>query len=72
MDLYLYARGRSQPIKTIYSHRFPGVVWESNTSAHANPSFSRDGMRIYYNKAVNENTSQAFCYDLTGLVPPMR
>jgi hypothetical protein len=29
-------------------------------------------MRLYYKKAVNENTSHAFSYDLTGLVSPMK
>ncbi len=69
VSLWLYARGRREPIKTIYTHDFPHIVWE--TRAHVNPSFSRDGKRLYYNKAVSEDASQTFYYDLTGLVGPM-
>jgi len=70
--LRLYRRGQRKPIAEIFSHRFAHVTWRNGGRHHVNPSFSRDGMRLYYNKAVNENTSHAFCYDLTGLVSPMK
>ena len=70
--LRLYKRGRRKPLAEIFSHRFAHVTWRNGGRHHVNPSFSRDGMRIYYNKAVNKNTSHAFCYDLTGLVSPMK
>jgi Tol biopolymer transport system component len=69
--LRLYARGRRDSLHTIFSHNFVLPTWRSGRH-HVNPSFSRDGMRLYYKKAVNENTSHAFSYDLTGLVEPMQ
>ncbi len=71
IKLWLYARGSREPLHTIFSHPFKRVTWHDGGRHHVNPSFSRDGMRLYYNKAVNENTSQAFSYDLTGLVSPV-
>lgn len=68
----LFSRGQNKPLAEIFSHRFDHVTWRDGGRHHVNPSFSRDGMRLYYNKAVNENTSHAFCYDLTGLVSPMQ
>jgi len=69
--LWIYARGRRQPLATIYSHRFPRIVWNNGGRHHVNPAFSRDGMRLYYKKTVARDTSQAFVCDLTGLVEPM-
>jgi len=70
--LRLYRRGQRKALAEIFSHRFAHVTWRNGGRHHVNPSFSRDGMRLYYNKAVNKNTSHAFCYDLTGLVSPMK
>ena len=70
--LRLYRRGQRKPLAEIFSHRFFHVTWRNGGRHHVNPSFSRDGMRLYYNKAVNENTTHAFSYDLTGLVSPMK
>jgi len=67
--LRLYARRSRESLHTIFSHNFVLPTWRSGRH-HVNPSFSRDGMRLYYKKAVNENTSHAFSYDLTGLVEP--
>ena len=72
ISLRLYARGGRDPLTTFFSHSFFQLTWQDGGRHHVNPSFSRDGTRIYYNKAVNENTSQAFCYDLTGLVEPIK
>ncbi len=71
IKLWLYARGSREPLHTIFSHPFINATWRNGGPHHVNPSFSRDGMRIYYSKAVNKNTSQAFSYDLTGLVSPV-
>jgi len=67
--LRLYVRGSRDSLHTIFSHNFVSPTWH-NGRHHVNPSFSRDGMRLYYKKAVNENTSHACRYDLTGLVSP--
>lgn len=68
--LRLYSRGQRKALVDIFSHSFVELTWEHGGRNHVNPSFSRDGMRLYYNKAVNRNTSYAFSYDLTGLVSP--
>jgi len=72
IKLRLYAQGSREPLLTIFSHSFDKVTWFNGGRHHVNPSFSRDGMRLSYNKTVNENTSHAFSYDLTGLVSPMQ
>ena len=72
IELRLYARGSRESLRKIFSHSFVRLTWDNGGRHHVNPSFSRDGMRLYYNKAVNENTSYAFSYDLTGLVSPMQ
>ncbi len=69
--LRLYARGSRDSLHTIFSHNFVLPTWKSGRH-HVNPSFSRDGMRLYYKKAVSENTSHACSYDLTSLVEPMQ
>lgn len=72
ISLNVYQRGESSPLMEIFSHSFSHLTWRNGGRHHVNPSFSRDGMRLYYNKAVNENTSQAFAYDLEELVEGMR
>ena len=66
--LRLYRRGQTKSIIDIFSHNFTHLIWLNGGRHHVNPSFSRDGMRLYYNKGVNANTSQAFSFDLAGLV----
>ncbi len=66
--LRVYGRGQSKALVEIFSHSFVELTWEHGGRHHVNPSFSRDGMRLYYTKAVNRNTSYAYSYDLTGLV----
>ena len=34
---------------------------------HMNPSFSRDGKRVYYNKPMDDTRSGTFYFDLTAL-----
>ncbi|PAW76420.1 MAG: hypothetical protein B9S32_15020 [Verrucomicrobia bacterium Tous-C9LFEB] len=40
----------------------PEMTWKK--SFHMNPSFSRDGNRLYYNKAMDNQTSGTFCSNL--------
>ncbi len=68
--LRLYSRGQSKAIVDVFSHSFVELTWEHGGRHHVNPSFSRNGMSLYYNKAVDRNTSYAFRYDLTGMVSP--
>jgi hypothetical protein len=70
--LRVYARGQREPLATLFSHSFLQITWQNGGRHHVNPAFSRDGMKLYYKKAVNENTSHAFRYDLSELVKPMK
>lgn len=72
IELYLYHRGEREPLATIFSHSFTRMVWDIPDRHHVNPSFSRCGRYLYYNKAVSENITYAYRYDLKGLVEPMK
>lgn len=68
----VYSRGQREPAIEVFSHSFVHVTWRDGGRHHVNPSFSRDGRYLYYNKAVADNVTQAFRYDLAGLVEPMK
>ena len=70
ISLFLYARGGREPLAKVFTHRFLHLTWRNGGRHHVNPSFSRDGMRLYYNRAVRENVSHAYSCDLTGVVSP--
>ena len=59
--LMRYRRGGIKPDRVLAT--MPGrPVW--TLSAHANPSFSRDGTRVYFNRAADDGLSQAYCAEL--------
>ena len=49
----------------IMSHTSRKVTW--NMRAHVNPTFSRDGKRLYYNRATSETLNEVWYADLSGL-----
>jgi len=49
----LYRTRRLEPLLTIMSES-PGPVWRMRT--HVNPTFSRDGRWVYFNKPVDGMT----------------
>jgi hypothetical protein len=63
--LYLYRKGSTKVTATIMSHCFQSVTWEMR--AHVNPSFSRNGKRLYYNRATSDALNEVWCSDLSGL-----
>lgn len=63
ISLFLYQYGSVTPLLTIPLGHYPNVVWE--LKAHINPSFSRDGKRIYFNRPVSDGLSQAYSIDIT-------
>lgn len=65
IKLYVYRKGQTTPAAMIFQHEFAELTWKGR--GHVNPSFSRDGKRLYYNRAVGTELKQAFCYDLTSL-----
>ena len=57
--LWLYRAGENKPCATVMEHPYPQVTW--GLSAHVDPSFSRDGRRLYYNKAVDGRLNECWC-----------
>lgn len=56
-DIYVYEKGSKQPVIVVPMPDFQRVVWDLNV--HPNPSFSRDGRRIYFNRPVSETKTEA-------------
>lgn len=58
-DIFLYKRGQVEPIATFGGQNFQDIVWKKKV--HPNPTFSRDGKRIYFNHPVSEDRTES-CY----------
>lgn len=56
-NIYIYEKGNKKPIYEIEMPDFQKVVWEYKV--HPNPSFSKDGKRLYFNMPVSENKTEA-------------
>jgi hypothetical protein len=61
-QLNLYLFGQVKPAVTVFCTHFKEVVY--GAACHADPSFSRDGKRLYYNRPVGPNTARMFCYTI--------
>lgn len=48
----------------VFSSDFADAVWKFG-HAHSNPSFARDGSRVYYSKSTGPNLIQAFYRNIT-------
>lgn len=68
--LYLYQSGQTVPSAVIFEH--DGIVPTWVLSGHINPSFSRDGRRLYYSRPVGNKLVQAYCVDLTPVIDRAR
>jgi len=66
--LYVYRSGETKPAAVVFEEDGMLPTWILN--GHVNPSFSRDGRKIYYNRPVNGRYSQAFRADLEPLLKP--
>lgn len=64
--LRLYAAGETTARAELFSCPFTEMVWEYR--GHVNPSFSRDGKRAYYNRAVSNSLKQATMVDISRIV----
>jgi hypothetical protein len=60
--LMLYRRGKTVPDLLLETMAPVNAIW--TLSAHANPSFSRDGKRVYFSRAVADGLSQAYYVDV--------
>ena len=56
-DIFLYKRGQVEPIATFGGQNFQNCIWKKKV--HPNPTFSRDGKRIYFNHPVSEDRTEA-------------
>ena len=56
-DIYVYEKGNKKAIYEIAIPNLQDVVWKWHV--HPNPSFSKDGKRLYFNMPVSENKTEA-------------
>jgi len=64
VELYIYKRGQTIATATVFQSDAQ-IVWQK--VGHVNPSFSRDGSRLYYNRPVGDLKQAYFC-DISSLV----
>ena len=65
-DIFLYRRGETTPIATFGGQNFQNCTWK--LQIHPNPTFSRDGKRIYFNHPVSENRTEACFVEIDDLL----
>lgn len=65
-DVFLYRRGETEPAATFGGSNFQTCTWKYQI--HPNPTFSRDGKRIYFNHAVSETRTEASFVDISEIV----
>lgn len=63
--LFLYRSGQTKPTAVIFEDE--GMIPTWINSGHVNPSFSRDGKRLYYNRPVNNEFTQAYYVDISNI-----
>ena len=65
-DIFLYKRGQVEPIATFGGQNFQDCIW--NKKVHQNPTFSRDGKRIYFNHPTSEDRTEACFVEIDELL----
>lgn len=63
LDILLYKRGSIEPVAILDSQNFQHTVWK--LQVHPNPTFSRDGKRVYFNRPTEEGKTQAVYVDIS-------
>lgn len=66
LDILLYKRGEIQPTEILATHNFQHITWK--LQVHPNPTFSRDGKRVYFNYPVSEEKTVAAFADISDIV----
>lgn len=56
-NVYVYERGNKTPIAEIEIDDLPEIVWKKQV--HPNPSFSGNGKRLYFNRPVSNDRTEA-------------
>lgn len=65
-DVLLYRRGHTEPAAMFGGADYQNCTWK--LQIHPNPTFSRDGKRIYFNHVVSENRTEASFVDISAIV----
>lgn len=65
-DIFLYRRGDINPVATFGGQNYQDITWR--LKVHPNPTFSRDGKRIYFNHTVSETKTEASYVDITEFI----
>ncbi|MFP4053253.1 MAG: TolB family protein [Phycisphaerae bacterium] len=60
--LQLYRRGETTPAAVIDEHQRADIVW--GRTFHANPSFSRDGRRVYFNHVDRQGNARVMAAEV--------
>ena len=65
-NVYLYKRGDKTPAATFNIVQNEETTWKKQV--HPNPSFSRDGKRLYFNRQTIDGKCEAVCVDISDIV----
>lgn len=65
-DIFLYRRGEIEPAAVFGGQNFQNCIWK--LQIHPNPTFSRDGKRIYFNHPVSETRTEACYVEMKDLI----
>lgn len=65
-DVLLYRRGEEAPAAVLSSQNFQGITWQKHI--HPNPTFSRDGRRVYFNYPISDTQTQASFVSISSLL----
>lgn len=66
LDIMLYRRGETEPTAILDSHNFQHITWK--LQVHPNPTFSRDGKRVYFNRPVSDSKTEAVFADISDII----
>lgn len=65
-DIFLYRRGQVEPVATFGGQNFQDMIWKKKV--HPNPTFSRDGKRIYFNHPVSEDRTESCFVEIEDII----
>ncbi len=66
LDIMLYRRGEIEPTAILATQNFQHITWK--LQVHPNPTFSRDGKRVYFNYPVSEEKTVAAFVDISDII----
>lgn len=65
-DILLYRRGETKPAAILGSSNYQHTIWK--LQIHPNPTFSRDGKRVYFNRPVSDSKTECGFVDISHLL----